>query len=71
MDFIGGLPKAKGMDTIFVVVDRMTKYAQFYPLSHPFTAKQVVVLFIQEVVRLHGFPSSKIFMSAFWSELFR
>jgi len=34
MDFIGGLPKAKGMDTIFVVVDGMTKYAHLFPLSH-------------------------------------
>ncbi|GJS00937.1 putative nucleotidyltransferase, ribonuclease H [Tanacetum coccineum] len=29
MDFIGGLPKVKGKDMIFVVVDRLTKYAHF------------------------------------------
>ncbi|XP_072088142.1 uncharacterized protein [Arachis hypogaea] len=63
MDFIGELPKANGMDTIFVVVDHMTKYARFFPLSHPFTAKDVAVLFIKEVVRLHGFPSSIV---EFW-----
>jgi len=33
MDFIGGLPKAKGKNTILVVIDRMTKYAQFFALS--------------------------------------
>ncbi|XP_016200274.1 uncharacterized protein LOC107641291 [Arachis ipaensis] len=45
----GGLPKVKRMDTKFVVVDHMTKYAHFFPLSHPFTAKDVAVLFIKEV----------------------
>ena len=71
MDFLGGLPKAKGLDTILVVMDRFTKYAHFFALSHPFTAKQVAELFITEVVRLHGFPQTtvtdrdKLFMSHF------
>lgn len=37
MDFIGGLPKAQGLNTIMVVVDKLTKYAHFIALSHPFT----------------------------------
>ena len=36
MDFIKGLPKSEGMDTILVVVDRLTKYAHFLPLKHSF-----------------------------------
>lgn len=57
MDFIGGLPKARGKDTIFVVVDRFTKYAHFFfALSHLYSAMDVAQLFVNEVVRLHGFP---------------
>ena len=69
MDFLTGLPKAKGFDTILVVVDRFTKYGHFLALFHPFIVKQVADLFISEVVRLHGFPQTimtdrdKLFMS--------
>jgi len=58
MDFIGGLPKAQGKDTIFVVVDRLTKYAHFFPLAHPYTASDMAQLFLHEVVKLHAFPST-------------
>ena len=77
MDFLGGLPKAKGLDTILVVVDRLTKYAHFFALSHPYSAKEVAGLFIKEVVKLHGFPQTivsdrdQLFMSNFWTEMFK
>ncbi|CAJ2638342.1 unnamed protein product [Trifolium pratense] len=44
MDFIGGLPKVQGVDTIMVVVDRLTKYAHFLPVKHPYTAKELRIL---------------------------
>jgi hypothetical protein len=77
MDFIGGLPRAQGIDTVLVVVDRLTKYAHFLPVSHPYTAKEIAQLFIKEIVRLHGFPTSivsdrdRVFLSNFWAEVFK
>jgi hypothetical protein len=77
MDFIDGLPKSYGRTTIFVVVDRFSKYGHFTPLKHPYTAPQVAQTFFEVIFRLHGIPTSivcdrdPVFTGIFWRELFR
>lgn len=60
MNFIVGLPISNKFDTILVVVERLSKYAHFLCLSHPFSAKSVAAIFCREIIRLHGFPHSII-----------
>jgi hypothetical protein len=77
MDFVSGLPKSGGRDTILVVVDRFTKYAHFIGLSHPFTAAQVAQLFFDNIFKLHGCPTTivsdrdPIFLNQFWQDFMK
>lgn len=77
MDFITGLPKTQGKDCIYVVVDRLTKYARFIAISTEFKAPQIAEVFFKEIFRLHGLPRTIVsdrdnrFLSNFWQELFR
>ena len=61
MDFITGLTKSEGKSVIMVVVDRLTRYAHFCALSHPFKAGTVATAFMETIQKLHGNP--KIFVS--------
>jgi hypothetical protein len=77
MDFIEGLPKSKGCTMILVVVDRLTKYAHFLPIKHPYIASAIAQIFLDNIVKLHGLPASivsdrdTIFVSRFGKELFK
>ncbi|KAJ3703306.1 hypothetical protein LUZ61_007011 [Rhynchospora tenuis] len=75
MDFITGLPKSEGREVLLVVVDRLTKYAHFLPLPHPYTVASVAQVFLDNIYKLRGLPVSivsdrdPIFTSQFWKEL--
>ena len=58
MDFITGLPKVQGKDCLYVVVDRLTKFAHLFAISSDYSAAQVAELFFIEVFRLHGWPKT-------------
>jgi transposase InsO family protein len=62
---------------ILTVVDRLSKFAHFIALSHPYSATSVAKAFFDSIVRLHGIPCSivsdrdTVFTSIFWFELFK
>ena len=76
MDFVVGLPKTpKNFDSIWVIVDRLTKSAHFIPINIKYSLDRLTSLYISEIVRLHGVPASIVsdrdprFTSRFWNSL--
>jgi hypothetical protein len=76
MDFIVGLPRTQaGYDSIWVIVDRLTKVAHFIPVKTTYSDAKLAELYMSRIVCLHG-VSKKIvsdrgskFTSKFWKKL--
>ncbi|KAL0448767.1 UNVERIFIED_CONTAM: Transposon Ty3-I Gag-Pol polyprotein [Sesamum latifolium] len=76
MDFVIGLPRTfRKHDVVWVIVDRLTKSAHFLPIYQNDSLDKLAELYISEIVRLHGIPTSIVFdrdprfTSHFWGSL--
>ena len=76
MDFVHALPRSPaGHDTIWMIVDRLTKSAHFLPTKKTDSIAKLSQLYFEEIVRLHGAPLSivsdrdPLFTSHFWQGL--
>ncbi|KAK8503669.1 hypothetical protein V6N12_024841 [Hibiscus sabdariffa] len=76
MDFVVGLPLTPSKkDSVWMIVDRLTKSAHFIPVRKNYTVNKLAKLYISEIVRLHGVPISIIsdrdpkLTSRFWQAL--
>jgi len=76
MDFVTSFPNTpKGHYAIWIIVDRLMKSAHFIPINISFPVSQLAEIYIREIVKLHGVPSSiasdrdQRFTSRFWKSL--
>ncbi|GKC84065.1 putative reverse transcriptase domain-containing protein, partial [Tanacetum coccineum] len=76
MDFVTKLPRtSSGYDTIWVIVDRLTKSAYFLPMREDYKMDRLARLYLNEIVSRHGVPISIIsdrdsrFTSRFWQSM--
>ena len=76
MDFFIRLPRSlRGNNSIWVIVDRLTKSAHFLPMKVNFSLERLAYLYVKELVRMHGVPISIVsdrgprFTSRFWCSL--
>jgi hypothetical protein len=77
MDFITYLPSSKAFDSIFVVVDQLTKIVHFMPYNKIVTREETAKFFMDNIYKYHGLPDDIIsncglrFTSKFWQSLFK
>ncbi|GMF53574.1 unnamed protein product [Phytophthora fragariaefolia] len=78
MDYITDLPDTKcGHNSIWVVVDRLTKRTHFIATTKKVSAQEVATLFVDNLWRLHGMPQYIVsdrdtkFISGFWNQVFQ
>jgi hypothetical protein len=76
IDFIVGLPHIQaGYDSIWVIVDRLTKVAHFIPVKTTYSDAKLAELYMSRIVCLHGVPKKIVsdrgshFTSKFWEQL--
>nr|GEW38996.1 reverse transcriptase domain-containing protein [Tanacetum cinerariifolium] len=76
MDFVIGLPRTpSGYDSIWVIVDRLTKSARFLPKKKTDSIEKLAELYLKEIVYRHGMPvlvisdRDSLFTSRFWVSL--
>ena len=61
MDFVVGIEQTlRGYDSIWVIVDRLTKSTHFLPVKTTYGGVRYAQIFMNEIVRLHGVPISII-----------
>ena len=61
MDFVTFLTKRKKKnDSIFVVIDKMSKEAHFIPMKSTYKVVNIADMFLKEIFRLHGIPKEII-----------
>jgi IS30 family transposase len=75
-DFIVGLPRTQsGYDSIWVIVDRLTKVTHFIPVKTTYSGLQLAELYMSRIVCLHGVPKKIVsdrgtqFTLKFWERL--
>jgi IS30 family transposase len=76
MDFIVGLPRTcDGYDSIWFIVDRLTKIAHFIPVRTTYAGAKLAELYMSRIVCLHGVPKKIVsdrgtyFTSRLWEKL--
>jgi hypothetical protein len=76
MDFIVGLPRTQaGYNSIWIIVDHLTKVDHFIPVKITYSSAKLVKLYMSRIMCLHGVPKKIVsdkgsqFTSKFWEKL--